>query len=159
MELWTRSDGRIVDVADQTARFLNVTSRALIGRSIFLFLNGDRDSLMRAVEIAFRGHTETWRGEIRPRERKPLAVAITLTVDPPDFVRWLISPCSSPREEAQDGSPSHVDAFPVSHLTSKRARQRASSRRPTKSWSTVSGGERRIGWFRAPSRPQLNCLL
>src|SRR5688572_18556009 len=78
MELWTTVDGQIIDVSDMIPRFLNLGRRALIGRSIETFFNGNRARVFLALDVAARGHAETFQAEVRPRERRPVKVAVRL---------------------------------------------------------------------------------
>jgi hypothetical protein len=88
MELWTTADGEIIDVSDRIPRFLNLGRRALIGRSIENFFNGNRARVFLALDLAARGHAETFQAEVRPRECRPVKVAVRLHPDTSSSVHW-----------------------------------------------------------------------
>ncbi len=59
LAVWTDVQGTIVDSTVEAARLLGRTQRTLVGRSMLLFVGGNRDHVLLAVERASRGHGDT----------------------------------------------------------------------------------------------------
>jgi two-component system, chemotaxis family, response regulator PixH len=67
--LVTDFEGRILEVCAKAAAALNVSPGALTGRRLDLFVEGDRSTLWRQMEVASRGHAVQLHSVLRPRER------------------------------------------------------------------------------------------
>ncbi len=64
--VWTDAQGTILDISEEAARLLARTRRTLLGKSMLLFVGGNRDHVLLAVERASRGHGETFEAELMP---------------------------------------------------------------------------------------------
>jgi CheY-like chemotaxis protein len=86
---WVISDdsGIILDVSTIAARLLNGTIRGLCQRNLLMFFERDRDSWRTAVVRACSGERVLQLGRIRPKERRPVHVAVEVS-------RW--APCERP---------------------------------------------------------------
>jgi PAS domain-containing protein len=75
--------GAIVEANDAAVRLLNVSRRHLAGRAFQLYLGSDREQFLAWLHHLQPPHrTARWAGKIRPRERSPLEVRLTVTLDP-----------------------------------------------------------------------------
>ena len=92
MKVWTDYDGGILEITPAAAAALNVAARSLTKRPFYLFLNGDRQRALRALDLAARGEGDTFSAQLQPRERKVIQVRIALEPAPPEAVLWTITP-------------------------------------------------------------------
>jgi PAS domain S-box-containing protein len=75
----TTRGGAIIAVNRAGARALNVSARALVGRSLLLFLD-DRESWLQVLaHAASRPEGTTRSGKVRPRERQAVPVTVRLS--------------------------------------------------------------------------------
>jgi hypothetical protein len=92
-EVVTDGAGRIVRACPAAAALLNVAARRLPGRPFTLFFRDERHQVSRAIEFAFRGHTETLHATLHPRERR--SVRIRISADPglleEQKIRWILT--------------------------------------------------------------------
>lgn len=73
---WVITDGagQILDLADQTAKLLNMSRRGAIGRSLPTFFVEDRPRLIAELMRAAEGVIINRDGLLQPRDRKPVRV-------------------------------------------------------------------------------------
>ncbi len=76
--VWTDAQGTILDISEEAARLLARTRRTLLGKSMLLFVGGNRDHVLLAVERASRGHGDTLCGELMPIGRRRIRVRMHL---------------------------------------------------------------------------------
>ena len=91
MKVWTDYDGAILEVSPRAAEALNVAPRSITKRPFYLFFNGGRHRALSALDLAVRGHAETFDGLLHPRERDIIPVRVTLEPAPPEAVLWTIT--------------------------------------------------------------------
>ena len=88
----TTGDGQIIQASDAIGLILNVGSRYLVGRNIYVFFEDRRMYLRATVEHSTEEYgveEDLW---IRPRERKRTPVHITVERrDDPGLLFWVIS--------------------------------------------------------------------
>lgn len=96
--IWTDIAGRVLELSPPAAELLSVTGRAMLGRSVYLFIAGNRPSAMHAVERITFGRTdsETIDVVLQPRDRRPRRAVAHLqpSTHPHDrgpVVRWLLN--------------------------------------------------------------------
>jgi hypothetical protein len=76
--VWTDLKGEILEITERAADLLGLSRRAARGRLMQIFVTADRDRVLRAVDIASRGATQTMAVVLKPRERRTVAVDIDL---------------------------------------------------------------------------------
>jgi hypothetical protein len=76
--VWTDEHGTILKTTANAAELLGRSQRALVGRSMVLFLGANREHALQAVARASRGHNETLDGRLLPFGRRRVAVRIHL---------------------------------------------------------------------------------
>jgi len=100
--VYTDGHGRILDLSNEGANLLNVTSRGGHGRQLAYFIVRDRNQLLRQIEIASRGHAVVIDTVFRPLERPPRAVTLRIhrVVEMPVVeLAWRFD-CVAPRTDA-----------------------------------------------------------
>ena len=93
IQIWTDVVGLIVRATPAAGRLLNTQARGMRGRELAIFFDRDRGRVLRALDLASRGHAETLTGfRLRPKERATLAVTVIAERDPEDesLVRWTL---------------------------------------------------------------------
>ncbi len=76
----TTKDGIIVSANEGAAALVNVGIRALPGRDLVAFFNGDRARVRTEMAAAAAGQICDFDASLRPRERKPRSVRVDLAV-------------------------------------------------------------------------------
>jgi CheY-like chemotaxis protein len=74
----TTRDGIIISANESAVALVNVGIRALQGRDLVAFFNGDRARVRTEMASAAAGQVCDFGGSLRPRERKPLDVRVDL---------------------------------------------------------------------------------
>ncbi len=91
--LVTTPHGNIVSADERAAALLNVGVRALRGRDLLTFFNGDRARLRAETAAAAAGQVCDVDASLRPRDRKPVKVRVDLAVSldgGPGELEWTI---------------------------------------------------------------------
>jgi DNA-binding response OmpR family regulator len=91
--LVTTQHGIIVWADERAAALLNVGARALQGRDLLVFFNGDRARVRAEMASAAAGHVCDLEASVRPRDRKPVSVRVDLAVSlegGPGQLEWTI---------------------------------------------------------------------
>ena len=94
MTVCTLSDGTIVSASESAARLLNLSVRGLAGRRIHLFVAESRERVDDSLTRIARG-LDKWELDLmlRPRDKKPLAVNVSLERDrETELLVWTITP-------------------------------------------------------------------
>jgi hypothetical protein len=89
----TTKNGIIVWVNEKAAALLNVGVRAVQGRDLLAFFNGDRARVRAEMASAAAGQVCDFDASLRPRERKPLSVRVELVTSldgGPAELEWTI---------------------------------------------------------------------
>lgn len=84
--------GIIVEVTVAAALLLNVTSRGLARhpRPLALFFDGGRDAICAALRAAGPETSPRLLGMLRPRERSPRPVALTVQEAAEGYLEWTL---------------------------------------------------------------------
>ena len=91
--LWTTRAGFIVSANETAAALMNVGVRAMQGRDLLMFFNGDRAGVRAEMASAGAGQVCDFEASLRPRERKPLSVRVDLAAsldDDRSELEWTI---------------------------------------------------------------------
>lgn len=93
---WIVSDlrGGILDASPAAATLLNGAVRGLLGRSLLMFFDHDREGWRRAMVRASLGERVALEGTLRPRERRPVQVSVAISREPASdlpTLRWQIT--------------------------------------------------------------------
>src|SRR5687767_1422611 len=77
---WVLTDlrGDIVDVSADGASLFHRTRSGLIGRNLYDFFDRERASVIHCAGVAARGGPISFEGLIRPRDRKPFPMRVTI---------------------------------------------------------------------------------
>jgi PAS domain-containing protein len=89
----TTITGVIEWVDPLAARLLNVSARACLGRDLYQFFAADRLTLRASARQATLGDTIESEARIRPRDKRPVAVALRLAMDSnaEGSLRWIFT--------------------------------------------------------------------
>jgi CheY-like chemotaxis protein len=101
----TTKDGIIVSANESAAALVNVGLRAVLGRDLVAFFNGDRARVRAEMASATAGQVCDFGASLRPRERKPLSVRVDLAASlegGPTELEWTIKRDASPPAESRD---------------------------------------------------------
>ena len=94
LEPWrleTDTRGHVVDSSAPAARLFNLTAPRLIGRDLLIFFTHGRTHLAKELSAAAQGlPTHAVAATLRPRQRKPRTVVVTLTPRPGGRIGWVI---------------------------------------------------------------------
>jgi len=86
----TDTSGSILTASAEAATLLGLTPKKLVGRSLYLFFDRDRTAALRSARLAAAGQpVAPLQLRVRPRERRPLPVRLSIQIDP--------GPAGSPR--------------------------------------------------------------
>lgn len=91
--LVTTPHGIIVWADERAAALLNVGARALQGRDLLVFFNGDRARVRAEMASAAAGQVCDLEASLRPRDRKPVSVRVDLAVSldgSPGELEWTV---------------------------------------------------------------------
>ena len=80
LAIWTDAQGIILESTEEAARLLGRARRTLVGQSMLLFVGGNRDHVLRAVDRASRGHVETVDAELTPVGKRRIRVRIHMVL-------------------------------------------------------------------------------
>lgn len=86
-DAWILTDptGIILGVSPAGAQLLSVSVRGLQQRNLILFFERDRDTWRAALMRASLGESVALSGRLRPKDRRPVAVGVT--IEPADWLR------------------------------------------------------------------------
>jgi hypothetical protein len=85
--------GVIFDASEDVRILLGTSKRALGGRNLYVFFDGDRRAVMRVAAVAVGGHAGPHTARIRPRDRKPVTVRMDIVADDDTMIpnlRWTL---------------------------------------------------------------------
>jgi DNA-binding response OmpR family regulator len=99
-EAWIVTDDRgvMVEISGPGHRLLNLSARGALGRSLPAFFAGERHQVFGDMTRALDGHVAQREANIRPRDRRPFAVAYEICREPSSpghgvpRLRWLLEP-------------------------------------------------------------------
>ena len=77
---WVLTDlqGVVLDASTDAEELFRITRRALIGRNLYTFFDGERPTIMHCASVAASVQPVTLAGRVRPRESKPLSVRVAI---------------------------------------------------------------------------------
>jgi len=88
--LVTRPDTTIVEVNRAAAELFNVSQRFLAGKTLSVFICEDRSNFLEeSVRLDREEASAEWQVKLRPRERAPLAVSMSVRSDGVNL-RWVV---------------------------------------------------------------------
>jgi hypothetical protein len=89
----TTTAGVIEWVDPSGARLLNTAARSCAGRDLLRFFARDRMTLLASMRAAASGQVIESEATIRPRDRKPVAVALRVALDPDagGSLKWIFT--------------------------------------------------------------------
>jgi DNA-binding response OmpR family regulator len=91
--IWTTRAGIIVSANETAAALMNTGVRAVQGRDLLTFFNGDRARVRAEMTSAEAGQVCDFQASLRPRERKPRSVRVDLVAsldDDRSELEWTI---------------------------------------------------------------------
>ena len=98
-EAWIVTDDRgvMLEISGPGHRLLNLSARGALGRSLPAFFAGERHQVFGDIARALDGHVGQRELQIRPRDRKPFAVAYEICREPSTDsavprIRWTLEP-------------------------------------------------------------------
>jgi DNA-binding response OmpR family regulator len=89
----TTKDGIIIWANEQAAALVNIGVRAVQGRDLLAFFNGDRARVRTEMASAAAGQVCDFDASLRPRERKPFSVRVDVAAaldQGPSELEWTI---------------------------------------------------------------------
>jgi len=89
----TTARGMIEWVDPDGARLLNTSARSCAGRDLLQFFARDRVAFLELLRLVPSGGVIESEASIRPRDRKPLAIAFRLSMDPhaEGSLKWIVT--------------------------------------------------------------------
>jgi PAS domain-containing protein len=91
--LLTKEDSAILEANRAASELFNISQRFLVGKVLSVFVCEERTRFLRQVAaIARDGGYVDLTLRLRPRERAPLAVSATVSIDAESTLRWLLRP-------------------------------------------------------------------
>src|SRR5687768_14773505 len=98
-EAWIVTDDRgvMLEISGPGHRLLNLSARGALGRSLPAFFAGERHQVFGDIARALDGHVGQRQSQLRPRDRKPFAVAYEICREPSTKgaiprLRWALEP-------------------------------------------------------------------
>ena len=98
-EAWIVTDDRgvMLEISGPGHRLLNLSARGALGRSLPAFFAGERHQVFGDISRALDGHVANREAHMRPRDRRPFAVAYEICREPSSDsavprLRWTLEP-------------------------------------------------------------------
>jgi len=102
IDAWIVTDDRgvMLEISGPGHRLLNLSARGALGRSLPAFFAGERHQVFGDIARALDGHVPQRQAVMRPRDRKPFAVAYEICREPSNDsalprLRWTLEPIRS----------------------------------------------------------------
>jgi DNA-binding response OmpR family regulator len=99
-EAWIVTDDRgvMLEISGPGHRLLNLSARGALGRNLPAFFAGERHQVFGDISRALDGHVAQREAQMRPRDRRPFAVAYEICREPTGSgvprLRWTLEPLS-----------------------------------------------------------------
>jgi PAS domain-containing protein len=96
-ELWllTETDGRIVEASTAATEAIRLSITRVVGRNALVFFQRDRSRIALELRRAALGlFASSFNVSLRPRDRRPVSMLLTLDPTTDGRVRWSLLPAT-----------------------------------------------------------------